>query len=321
MAFEYDYPSVSTSMTPPPSPRRHHHHRSHHSAKYSPQRRAADLSRILDPTYASNSSSQSSSSPSSITVYIDDNGALHDPDYRPFPIHNHNHHSSSSSHKKRRTSGASSNMGGIARPLWEKGDSYDAVEDDEDALEDDEEDASYVSDSERLRHTRSPTYPYTSSSSASRPQSRSRHVSPQRRASPMLTHYSTLTPYYDVSAPPPTTILSTSPELEEDDMPLGDDEFVDDDESERKRHRCALLLMKSRTATKESKKESPAEKHDAQSSRPSRLPDGDYDDEPESQDWTPTCTQSLRRQWQSVVLSLRFSIFRTQRKMKRRFGK
>lgn len=37
-------------------------------------------------------------------------------------------------------------------------------------------------------------------------------------------------------------------------------------------------------------------------------------------DWTPTCTQTIRREWQAVTLRLRFSVFRTQRKIKRRLG-
>jgi hypothetical protein len=40
----------------------------------------------------------------------------------------------------------------------------------------------------------------------------------------------------------------------------------------------------------------------------------------EQHDWTPTCTQSLRREWQAITLSLRFSVFRLKRKVKRRLG-
>jgi len=35
-------------------------------------------------------------------------------------------------------------------------------------------------------------------------------------------------------------------------------------------------------------------------------------------DWTPTCTQSLRRQWQAITLGFRFSLFRTKRRLRRR---
>ncbi|KAI6040007.1 hypothetical protein EDC04DRAFT_2894710 [Pisolithus marmoratus] len=44
------------------------------------------------------------------------------------------------------------------------------------------------------------------------------------------------------------------------------------------------------------------------------------DEDPESrgEDWTPSCTDSLRRQWQAIALSLRFSLFRTKRRLRRR---
>ncbi|KAG8217930.1 hypothetical protein J3R82DRAFT_6096 [Butyriboletus roseoflavus] len=35
-------------------------------------------------------------------------------------------------------------------------------------------------------------------------------------------------------------------------------------------------------------------------------------------EWTPTCTQNLRRHWQAIVLSLRFTLFRTKRRLRRR---
>ncbi|KAF8625743.1 hypothetical protein AX17_006770 [Amanita inopinata Kibby_2008] len=40
--------------------------------------------------------------------------------------------------------------------------------------------------------------------------------------------------------------------------------------------------------------------------------------EDEKQEWTPTCTQNLRRQWQAISLRFRFSWFRAQRRVKRR---
>ncbi|KAK2459504.1 hypothetical protein APHAL10511_008488 [Amanita phalloides] len=36
------------------------------------------------------------------------------------------------------------------------------------------------------------------------------------------------------------------------------------------------------------------------------------------QEWTPTCTQNLQRQWQAISLRVRFSVFRAQRRVKRR---
>ena len=40
--------------------------------------------------------------------------------------------------------------------------------------------------------------------------------------------------------------------------------------------------------------------------------------ENEKQEWTPTCTQNLKRQWQALSLRFRFSLFRAQRRVKRR---
>ena len=67
-----------------------HHHHTHH--QYSPNSRAADISRLLDPSYASyNSSSSGSSQRSAVQAsqtraYVDHHGDLHDPDYRDFPV-------------------------------------------------------------------------------------------------------------------------------------------------------------------------------------------------------------------------------------------
>lgn len=43
-------------------------------------------------------------------------------------------------------------------------------------------------------------------------------------------------------------------------------------------------------------------------------------DDPEAMgdDWTPSCTDGLRRQWQAIALSLRFTLFRTKRRIRRR---
>ncbi|KAI9466118.1 hypothetical protein BJY52DRAFT_325772 [Lactarius psammicola] len=69
--FQYDLP-MRVSHSTSPAPKRHFSHRR--------QPRVADVSRILDPTYLSSSTS---SSPTS--VYADTDGNLHDPDYRHFP--------------------------------------------------------------------------------------------------------------------------------------------------------------------------------------------------------------------------------------------
>jgi hypothetical protein len=74
---------------------------------YSPSSRAADIARLLDPSYSNNS-------PFTKHVYVDHHGDLHDPDYRDFPPVAH-------SHTTRTT-----------RPRWETADvSVDDDDDDE----------------------------------------------------------------------------------------------------------------------------------------------------------------------------------------------
>jgi hypothetical protein len=71
-SFQYDLP-MRLPLTATSPPKRNFSHRR--------QAKAADVSRILDPSYLSSSTS---SSPAS--VYADTDGNLHDPDYRYFPV-------------------------------------------------------------------------------------------------------------------------------------------------------------------------------------------------------------------------------------------
>ncbi len=70
-SFQYDIPRLP--LAPTAHPKRNMSHRR--------QAKAADVSRLLDPSYLSSSAS---SSPNS--VYADTDGNLHDPDYRYFPV-------------------------------------------------------------------------------------------------------------------------------------------------------------------------------------------------------------------------------------------
>jgi hypothetical protein len=40
----------------------------------------------------------------------------------------------------------------------------------------------------------------------------------------------------------------------------------------------------------------------------------------EAPEWTPTCGQQFRRHWQAFALGVRFSIFRAQRRIRRKLG-
>jgi hypothetical protein len=72
-SFQYDLP-----MRLPLAPTTH---QKKHNLSHRRQAKAADVSRLLDPSYLSSSAS---SSPTS--VYADPDGNLHDPDYRHFPV-------------------------------------------------------------------------------------------------------------------------------------------------------------------------------------------------------------------------------------------
>ena len=71
-SFQYDLPMRLPLAPTSPSKRNFSHRR---------QAKVADVSRLLDPSYLSSSTS---SSPTS--VYADTDGNLHDPDYRYFPV-------------------------------------------------------------------------------------------------------------------------------------------------------------------------------------------------------------------------------------------
>jgi len=72
-SFQYDLPMRLPIASSTTNQKRNLAHRQ--------QAKAADVSRLLDPSYLSSSAS---SSPTS--VYADTDGNLHDPDYRHFPV-------------------------------------------------------------------------------------------------------------------------------------------------------------------------------------------------------------------------------------------
>jgi hypothetical protein len=102
--YSYDFPIPSnSSLTVPalptrkppqvlhrrrsPSPNhRAPHFPSHSTPKYSPSTRAAEVSRLLDPTYSHPQGSGSTSSTSPLSVFVDHYGDIHDPEYRHFPV-------------------------------------------------------------------------------------------------------------------------------------------------------------------------------------------------------------------------------------------
>ena len=278
-------------------------HKMHASSKH-----AADLSRLLDPSYCSASTSKGYVSPQ---AYVDPYGDLHDPDYRHFPT---SFPSSSSSSAKRHNS---------PRPHWELAlDNSNALDDDSDDL--DEEDSFFLS-----------------TSTAARPQNHSRYSATRRmydrrpRESSFST-YNNTTNYYS----PHTTISTLPTSYESDKTDLS--RCSDADEGKTKKKRRLSKGAREKEKEKEKEKEGlwggsvtvaaatetyyrgslehsrdlpPTQEEEAVDVRPSLTSPKRTIRDPE---YVPTCSQSLRRQWQALSLRFRFSVFRAQRNFMRR---
>ncbi|KAF9218203.1 hypothetical protein BS17DRAFT_770847 [Gyrodon lividus] len=270
----YDSTSSSMSSTPPSPPAQRHRLRrkrspspsSRHvsqpyspnpfpsnyisSRPYSPSTREADVARLLDPAYASPNphSAFKSSKTAAKEVYVDNQGDLHDPDFRHFPTFGHTHTHMNST-----------------RPRWER-----AYADDEDS---DDEDYEVE-------------------------QKRSSFEAQRRRPSSSIAYYPT-TVYYPYEEP-------SSYESRY---------LAEDEEVELEHHERALLKEK----CFRSRSKSPEKRHGSQTEKQSSPIDEDDQQVIQGDsDWTPTCSQSLRRQWQAIALSFRFSLFRTKRRLRRR---
>ncbi|KAF8802901.1 hypothetical protein BYT27DRAFT_7226232 [Phlegmacium glaucopus] len=288
------------------------------------QSRAADISRLLDPSYCSTSpTSQKYVSPQ---AYVDPYGDLHDPDYRHFPT---SFPSSSSSSSKRHNS---------PRPHWELTlDSENALDDEEDEL--DEEDSFFLSTSTAAHPQNHSRY------SAAR---RSSHNSFKRR--PRESSFSTYTTTYSSNYYSPTTTHSTLPTSYDSDKTVLS-RHSDTDEKDGKKTKKRRRLSK---GDKEKEKEregswggsglaaptaAPAETYYRGSLDHSRdLPPTEEEEAEDDQharlgslavshirsttgkevEFVPSCTHSLRRQWQALSLRFRFGVFRAQRKVMRR---
>ena len=213
---------------------------------YSPSSRAADISRLLDPAYASGSSSSSSSTRTRGSVwaspayratlppetkhvhaqtraYVDHRGDLHDPDYRDFPVlptptrrtRSHNQRKSSgANHSSRRSRSASRpryspSYALTSRPEWERDWSDDSDDEDDDA-------------SDAGSQNNHP--PYTGVSRASPRRAVTIHTTTQP--------YTSYTPYSDYYGDPQPLPFATSPtgsrESPIHESPLEDSPFEDD---------------------------------------------------------------------------------------------
>ncbi|KAI0823596.1 hypothetical protein BC628DRAFT_1411601 [Trametes gibbosa] len=324
----YDYPLPSSSSSNPPSPIRKHvhrrsqsplphlatllpassgHHHHHHHHQYSPSTRAADISRLLDPAYASSSSSStvSATTPSPHTqtrAYVDHNGDLHDPDYRDFPVLRPTTRSSSHAGKTRRTSTGSANAVrsrshdryslGVqpTRPGWERDWGAEAYDSDVEDVDDDTESQSHFS-------------PFAS-----------QHASSRKNTSHNTFSFANYQPpsYYFTDALPTSSPVGSLEEEHSNALGLRDSPFDEDEVeeiAEESRPRSSCLIRKSSRPKKGPPKD---EKADATSQTLSPFDDAD------EHAVTPTCTHILRQQWEVITLRIRFGLFHAKRRLRRR---
>ena len=337
----YDYALSTASSTPPSplSPRRHHHkrsqsplpqlatllpannHHNHHHRQYSPSTRAADISRLLDPAYASSSSSSSTCptpSPQTQTrAYVDHNGDLHDPDFRDFPFMRPNSRTSDN-HKRRRTSASSAARSrshdrySIAmhptRPNWER-DWGTEVDSEEEFGDDETESQSHFS-------------PFASQHGSPR-----KHTSPSAFGRP--TAYTST--YYYFDAPPTTSPVGSYEDESPNALQLHESPFDDDAATEEvveESRKTACLIRK---ASKPKKSVEVVAEKEVEQPSPIYVEAEQYEDEHGSTSVPflsrcchgiltpflsrPTCSHVLRQQWQAVTLRIRFGVFHAKRRL------
>ncbi|KAM5538115.1 hypothetical protein V8D89_008312 [Ganoderma adspersum] len=319
----YDYPLSPSSSTPPSprsyprSPRKHQHRRSQsplphlatllptpHHHEYSPSSRAADISRLLDPAYASSSTSSSSvsASPASHTqtrVYVDHNGEIHDPDYRDFPVLRATARPNPTG-KPRRTSTSSATRSCShdryrpTRPSWERDWTTEVGDSDDENDEDEAGSQSHFS-------------PFASHRSSPR-----KHTS--HSGFGFVPSYSSNYYYFSEKAP------SVSPQNSYEDensnaLQLHESPFEDDaDEVIEESRKTACLIRRVSKPKKASTLEAQAEKDEDDESSPA-LRSLDEEDDEDGHGSTPTCTYVLRQQWQAIALRVRFGVFHAKRKL------
>jgi hypothetical protein len=256
---------------------------------------AADLSRLLDPSYCSASTKGYVSQ-----AYVDPYGDLHDPDYRHFPTSFPS--SSSSSSAKRQNS---------PRPHWELAlDNNNAEDDDYDEL--DEDDSFFLS-----------------TSTAARPQDHSRYSATRRmshgRIRPRESSFSIYSNinYYS----PPTTISTLPTSYESDKTDLSRCSDADEGKKRRRLSKGGREKEKDREglwggSTETYYRGSLDHSRDLPPTQEEEVGDVRVGSSLTSamriREDVPTCSQSLRRQWQAFSLRFRFGVFRAQRNVMRR---
>ncbi|KAJ8092511.1 hypothetical protein PM082_023764 [Marasmius tenuissimus] len=260
-----------------------HHHLNFHSHRRS-HHDEHDLSRLLDPAYARPSSS------SQTRVYKDHHGEFHDPDYRHFPAT-----SPSSARNRRVNSGAS-----LTRPSWEMG-SMGMDEAEFEALYNDGDDEVQVDDR----------------SSRRRSGSRNTYTSTSAYSTPTYTYPSSSSSYtYNSSSSSPSSSPSTiATSLSDSELPS----YSSPSSSCPVSNKLTKRLL-SRTTGRSSFEE---HVHPYEVDQEDIADSISLNQEPEPQ--SPTSgesrSQSMKKQWHAMQLSVRFGVFRAQRRFKEALAK
>lgn len=314
----------------------HHHSSPSSRSPYHPNTRQADISRLLDPAYASSSSASTHSSSGNVRAYtrayVDHSGEMHDPDYRDFPVLPTRLHTkqlssprrSSSTHSRVSTSASNANRPDryktyplVARPEWERGWSTE--------VEDlDEEDEAPSSSEGGLRS------PFTPSSSSSE-----RTPSSRRASLPPSVYAYTPSTYF--FSEPVSTTSSPVDSLEEEQEARERSPFDDDMVEEEPRYpgntsrTAASILRKMKRSSSASVPAVPTRpsEEDGEDKETHEMHLVAHDDDEVYVSFTflvlestltsffnsPSCTYILSRKLRAFNLRLRFGVFHAKRRL------
>ncbi|KAI0076854.1 hypothetical protein K474DRAFT_1707790 [Panus rudis PR-1116 ss-1] len=273
---------------------------------YSPASRAQDISRLLDPAYASASTASTSPGLES-RAYVDHRGDLHDPDYRDFPVMPVRRSTTMSKTRARRRLSVGSSYSAeyyngrlstnSARPRWER-----SWENDDDVDEEDEED-------DRTFESASRFSPFVS-------EQRTRRI--QHRHYPQSLYLGEQTP---ISTSPASFYLDrdedNTPGQSQNGSPASETILGEDGEQDKTPVRSKSRSKSLRRNLRPLLCRSPSTKVANVDINEKTHSDASETRTVDENDFVPTCTYKLRRRWQAISLRVRFSIFRAKRRLRR----
>ncbi|KAL0576779.1 hypothetical protein V5O48_005206 [Marasmius crinis-equi] len=263
-----------------PSSSKHHLH--FHSRRHNTDDEH-DLSRLLDPAYA-----RARPSSPQTKVYKDHHGDFHDPDYRHFPSSSSS--SSGNTRSKRVNSGSS-----LTRPSWELGMGSGMDEEEFEALYNDgAEDEKRESSRRHSGHHRNtytpyasyyPTSTYSSSSSSS---------------------------YASPSSSPSSSPSTLATSLSDSELPS----YSSPSSYHHNKLTKRLLSRNTRSSFEEHVHPYEVDTEDIEDS----ISLHEEEETKASAEPGVSCSEAMKKQWHAVQLSVRFGVFRAQRRVKEALG-